>query len=99
MLAEPSGVSLTEAQHSAIVDLQQTAEFQEPFYLVVLERTNQGTTIHTWRILISSQTDNNGENDDMCTSSSKPAVFVRMVKYNLMMLLFTQPFHTFKTLN
>ncbi|XP_075227186.1 rabconnectin-3 alpha isoform X2 [Lycorma delicatula] len=47
-----------ESQLSAIVDLHQTAEFEEPFYLVVLERTTQGTTIHMWRLVIASQSDN-----------------------------------------
>ncbi|XP_054286224.1 dmX-like protein 2 isoform X3 [Macrosteles quadrilineatus] len=61
----PGGISLTEGSHGAIVDLQQTKEFEEPFYLVVLERTTQGTTVHTWRIVISSQTDNSDENGDL----------------------------------
>lgn len=34
-------------------------DFQEPFYLVVLERTVQGTTVHMWRLIIASQPDNN----------------------------------------
>uniref|UniRef100_A0A1B6CLX3 RAVE complex protein Rav1 C-terminal domain-containing protein n=1 Tax=Clastoptera arizonana TaxID=38151 RepID=A0A1B6CLX3_9HEMI len=46
-----------ENQLNAMVDLQQNTDFAEPFYLVVLERTNQGTTIHTWRLVIASQSD------------------------------------------
>ena len=49
-----------ETQLGAMVDLQQNAEFEEPFYLVVLERTAQGTTIHMWRLVIASQPDSNG---------------------------------------
>lgn len=32
-------------------------DFEEPFYLVVLERTVQGTTVHMWRLIIASQPD------------------------------------------
>lgn len=34
-------------------------DFEEPFYLVVLERTVQGTTVHMWRLIIASQPDSN----------------------------------------
>lgn len=34
-------------------------DFEEPFYLVVLERTVQGTTVHMWRLIIASQPENN----------------------------------------
>lgn len=34
-------------------------DFEEPFYLVVLERTIQGTTVHMWRLIIASQPDSN----------------------------------------
>lgn len=34
-------------------------DFEEPFYLVVLERTVQGTTVHMWRLIISSQQESN----------------------------------------
>lgn len=44
-----------EAQMDAMVDLQRNAVFEEPFYIVVLERTVTGTTIHMWRIVIASQ--------------------------------------------
>ncbi|XP_059222460.1 dmX-like protein 2 [Stomoxys calcitrans] len=39
----------------AIVDLQQNAEFEEPFYIVIIEKTLKGSTIHMWRIVISSK--------------------------------------------
>uniref|UniRef100_A0A8D8YBH7 DmX-like protein 1 n=1 Tax=Cacopsylla melanoneura TaxID=428564 RepID=A0A8D8YBH7_9HEMI len=50
-------IGLTESHRGPMVDLQTSAEFEEPFYLVVLERTNQGTTVHMWRLLIASQPD------------------------------------------
>lgn len=34
-------------------------DFEEPFYLVVLERTVQGTTVHMWRLIIASQAESN----------------------------------------
>ncbi|XP_058830025.1 dmX-like protein 2 isoform X3 [Topomyia yanbarensis] len=46
---------LMDGQMGAMVDLQRNAQFEEPFYLVVLERTPNGTTIHMWRIVIASQ--------------------------------------------
>ncbi|KNC33790.1 hypothetical protein FF38_09709 [Lucilia cuprina] len=39
----------------AMVDLQQNAEFEEPFYIVIIEKTVKGSTIHMWRIVISSK--------------------------------------------
>lgn len=48
-------LSLMETQLGAMVDLQQSAEFEEPFYIVVLERTNKGTVVHMWRLVIASQ--------------------------------------------
>ncbi|XP_065362975.1 dmX-like protein 2 [Calliphora vicina] len=39
----------------AMVDLQQNAEFEEPFYIVIIEKTVKGSTIHMWRIIISSK--------------------------------------------
>lgn len=48
-------VGLMETQMDAMVDLQRNAVFEEPFYIVVLERTTNGTTVHMWRLLIASQ--------------------------------------------
>lgn len=51
---EPVG-GLMEKEMDAMVDLQRNAVFEEPFYIVVLERTANGTTVHMWRIVIASQ--------------------------------------------
>ncbi|XP_066993059.2 dmX-like protein 2 isoform X2 [Anabrus simplex] len=52
-----SDLGLMETQLGAMVDLQQSAVFEEPFYIVVLERTNKGTVVHMWRLVIASQPD------------------------------------------
>ncbi|XP_055842018.1 dmX-like protein 2 isoform X1 [Episyrphus balteatus] len=44
-----------ESQLSAMVDLQRNSEFEEPFYIVIIEKTLKGSTIHMWRIVISSK--------------------------------------------
>lgn len=49
-----------ESTLDAMVDLQQSAIFEEPFYIVVLERTQKGTTVHMWRLVIASQPETNG---------------------------------------
>lgn len=54
-VAENFDLGLMENQMSAIVDLQQNAVFEEPFYIVLIERTTNGSTIHMWRIVIASQ--------------------------------------------
>lgn len=46
---------LMEKEKDAMVDLQRNSVFEEPFYIVVLERTPKGTTVHMWRIVIASQ--------------------------------------------
>lgn len=51
---EPVG-GLMEKEMDAMVDLQRNSTFEEPFYIVVLERTQTGTTVHMWRIVIASQ--------------------------------------------
>ncbi|XP_011309847.1 dmX-like protein 2 isoform X2 [Fopius arisanus] len=48
-------LGLMESTLDAMVDLQQSAIFEEPFYIVVLERTTKGTTVHMWRLVIASQ--------------------------------------------
>lgn len=53
--------TITEAGMEAIVDLRKAAVFNEPFYIVVLERTDGGTTVHMWRLTVSSQGDPNGK--------------------------------------
>lgn len=51
---EPVG-GLMDKEMDAMVDLQRNSVFEEPFYIVVLERTQKGTTVHMWRIVIASQ--------------------------------------------
>ncbi|KYN09879.1 DmX-like protein 2 [Trachymyrmex cornetzi] len=53
-------LGLMESTLDAMVDLQQSAIFEEPFYIVVLERTQQGTTVHMWRLVIASQPETTG---------------------------------------
>lgn len=53
-----------ESTLDAMVDLQQSAIFEEPFYIVVLERTQKGTTVHMWRLVIASQPESNGNNNN-----------------------------------
>uniref|UniRef100_A0A182NDD9 RAVE complex protein Rav1 C-terminal domain-containing protein n=1 Tax=Anopheles dirus TaxID=7168 RepID=A0A182NDD9_9DIPT len=48
-------IGLMDGGMGAMVDLQRNAQFEQPFYLVVLERTSNGTTLHMWRIVIASQ--------------------------------------------
>lgn len=60
MAARASDLALMETQLGAMVDLQQSAVFEEPFYIVVLERTNTGTVVHMWRLLIASQPPSSG---------------------------------------
>lgn len=53
--------TITEAGLEAIVDLRKAAVFNEPFYIVVLERTDGGSTVHMWRLTVSSQADSAGK--------------------------------------
>lgn len=53
-------LGLMESTLDAMVDLQQSTIFEEPFYIVVLERTTKGTTVHMWRLVIASQPEANG---------------------------------------
>lgn len=54
-VAENFDIAFMETQLGAMVDLQQNAVFEEPFYIVLIERTTNGSTIHMWRIVIASQ--------------------------------------------
>ncbi|XP_051173146.1 dmX-like protein 2 isoform X1 [Leptopilina boulardi] len=58
-------LGLMESTLDAMVDLQQSAVFEEPFYIVVLERTQRGTTVHMWRLVIASQPESNGLSESM----------------------------------
>jgi WD40 repeat protein len=40
--------------HDAMVDLQQNAVFEEPFYIVLLDCTDQNIIIHMWKLTIAS---------------------------------------------
>ncbi|XP_018562526.1 dmX-like protein 2 isoform X2 [Anoplophora glabripennis] len=40
--------------HDAMVDLQQASVFEEPFYIVLLDCTDQNTIIHMWKLTIAS---------------------------------------------
>ncbi|XP_058802358.1 dmX-like protein 2 isoform X2 [Phymastichus coffea] len=53
-------LGLMESTLDAMVDLQQSSIFEEPFYIVVLERTAKGTTVHMWRLVIASQPESMG---------------------------------------
>ena len=46
----------SQAKMEPIVDLQNMKTFEEHFYLVVIEKLPNGTSVlHMWRIVISSQ--------------------------------------------
>ncbi|XP_065333652.1 dmX-like protein 2 isoform X2 [Cloeon dipterum] len=51
-------LGLMETQLGAMVDLQQAAVFEEPFYIVVMEKSGKHTLVHMWRLVIASQPDN-----------------------------------------
>lgn len=57
-LEEPKMNALLESDMDAIVDLQRNVDFEEPFYIVNIEKTLRGSTIHMWRIVISSKQQN-----------------------------------------
>lgn len=40
--------------NDAMVDLQQNAIFEQPFYIVLLDCTDQNTIIHMWKLTIAS---------------------------------------------
>lgn len=42
------------SENDAMVDLQQTAIFEQPFYIVLLDCTDQNTIIHMWKLTIAS---------------------------------------------
>lgn len=52
--------AITETGLEAIVDLRKSSVFREPFYIVVLERTDGGSTVHMWRLTVASQADATG---------------------------------------
>ena len=47
---------LADSSLGAVVDLRHSAVFEEPFYLVVIEKNeSQQSVIHMWRLMIASQ--------------------------------------------
>lgn len=46
--------SAKAANQDAMVDLQQSSVFEEPFFIVLLDCTDQHTIIHTWKLTIAS---------------------------------------------
>lgn len=40
--------------HDVMIDLQQSAVFEQPFYIVLLDCTDQNTIIHMWKLTIAS---------------------------------------------
>lgn len=59
--AKAADLGLMHSNFGAMVDLHQNADFEEPFYIVLLERTTQGTTVHMWRLVIASLPDPDGK--------------------------------------
>ncbi|KAM7285267.1 dmX-like protein 2 [Ixodes scapularis] len=54
-------VGLLETSYQAFVDLRHSSDFEEPFYLVVLEKAESGrSALHMWRLVISSRASTDG---------------------------------------
>lgn len=52
---EINSPGLVESSLGAVVDLRHSAVFEEPFYLVVIEKNERGhSVIHMWKLIISS---------------------------------------------
>lgn len=59
---QESAAGLTEPGLDAVVDLRHSAVFEEPFYLVVIEKNEQSqSVIHMWKLVISSQNQGEGQ--------------------------------------
>ncbi|XP_077556185.1 rabconnectin-3 alpha isoform X7 [Haemaphysalis longicornis] len=57
-------VGLLETSYQAFVDLRHSSVFEEPFYLVVLEKTSTGRSqLHMWRLVISSRAATGGKGE------------------------------------
>ncbi|KAG7196962.1 hypothetical protein KM043_000228 [Ampulex compressa] len=63
--ASVNDLGLMESTLDAMVDLRLSTIFEEPFYIVVLERTPRGTTVHMWRLVIASQPETTGLSGSM----------------------------------
>ncbi|GFT55167.1 dmX-like protein 2 [Nephila pilipes] len=53
-LREASNISLVQPDLQAIVDLRHSSVFEEPFYLVILEKQEDKSVLHMWKIVIAS---------------------------------------------
>ncbi|UYV72066.1 DMXL1 [Cordylochernes scorpioides] len=52
---QDGGVELVGPHLQAVVDLRTASDFQEPFFLVVLEKEDSGQSVlHMWRLVVSS---------------------------------------------
>ncbi|RWS31393.1 dmX-like protein 2 [Leptotrombidium deliense] len=55
---------LVESSLGAVVDLRHSAVFEEPFYLIVIEKNERGNSvIHMWKLVISSQSGSDYSSD------------------------------------
>ncbi|XP_068239086.1 dmX-like protein 2 isoform X2 [Palaemon carinicauda] len=57
--------SMFDPANAPIVDLHSSAVFEEPFYITLLEKTNSGSVMHLWRLVIASEAHSvdTGENE------------------------------------
>ena len=54
---DQDNLGLVELNLEAVVDLRNISVFEEPFFLVVLEKDNKSQSVlHMWKLIISSQT-------------------------------------------
>lgn len=51
---DTSNISLVQPDLQAIVDLRHSSVFEEPFYLVILEKQMEKSVLHMWKITIAS---------------------------------------------
>jgi hypothetical protein len=52
---EHQKIGLIDPKDDVFVDLEQTPMFHEPFYVILIEGTPQGSVLHMWKLIISSQ--------------------------------------------
>ncbi|CAG0916295.1 unnamed protein product [Notodromas monacha] len=50
-----TGMGLIDPKDDVFVDLEQSAMFHEPFYVILIEGTPIGSILHMWKLIISSQ--------------------------------------------
>ena len=67
---QETSAGLTEPGLGAVVDLRHSSTFEEPFYLVVLEKNDSNQSIiHMWKLVISSQAHEDEEEADPETAN------------------------------